>query len=77
MMSTVQRIFVYPLLILVPCIAVATAALSHVAVDEILAAVQHLVLPLLPRVDVQAVLPVLWNLQEGDIKATLSRDLKM
>jgi hypothetical protein len=38
------------------------AVASHVTVDEILAAVEHLVLPPLPGVDVQPVLAVLGHL---------------
>ena len=37
--------------------------LVHFTVDQILAAVEHLVLPLLPGVDVQPVLTVLRNLK--------------
>ena len=41
---------------------------SDVAVDEILADVQHLVLPPLPSVDVQPVLTVLGNLWKTTLK---------
>ena len=37
--------------------------LVHFTVDEIFAAVKHLVLPVLPGVNIQAVLTVLWNLK--------------
>ena len=45
-----------------------------ITVNKIFAAMKHLVIPVFPGVDIQAILPVLWNLQQNVVIHMRFRD---